>query len=62
MGFPDIDHGTLYRELRRLEKDGFVSSEWETGDSGPAGAYTASPTPARKCCEAGPKSFPATSA
>ena len=36
MGFPDIDHATLYRELRRLEKDGFVSSEWETGDSGPA--------------------------
>ena len=36
MGFPDIDHATLYRELRRLEKEGFVASEWETGGSGPA--------------------------
>ena len=36
MGFPDIDHATLYRELRRLEKDGFVASQWETGESGPA--------------------------
>lgn len=36
MGFADVDHATLYRELRRLEKEGFVSSEWETGDSGPA--------------------------
>ena len=36
MGFADVDHATLYRELRRLEKEGFVSSEWEAGDSGPA--------------------------
>ena len=36
MGFTDVDHATLYRELRRLEKEGFVASEWETGDSGPA--------------------------
>ena len=36
MGFGDIDHATLYRELRRLEKEGFVNSEWETGGSGPA--------------------------
>ena len=36
MGFPDVDHATLYRELRRLEKEGFVASEWETGGSGPA--------------------------
>ena len=36
MGFPEIDHATLYRELRRLEKEGFVASEWETGGSGPA--------------------------
>ncbi len=36
MGFPEVDHATLYRELRRLEKEGFVASEWETGGSGPA--------------------------
>ena len=36
MGFSGIDHATLYRELRRLESQGFVASEWETGESGPA--------------------------
>ena len=36
MGFTNLDHATLYRELRRLEKEGYVASEWETGDSGPA--------------------------
>lgn len=36
MGFAGIDHATLYRELRRLERDGFVASEWQTGESGPA--------------------------
>lgn len=36
MGFTDVDHATLYRELRRLEKEGYVSSQWETGNSGPA--------------------------
>ena len=36
MGFLDIDRATLYRELRRLEKEGYVASEWETGGSGPA--------------------------
>ena len=36
MGFSGVDHATLYRELRRLEREGFVTSEWEAGDSGPA--------------------------
>ena len=36
MGFAGVDHATLYRELRRLEREGFVASEWETGESGPA--------------------------
>ena len=36
MGYTEVDHATLYRELRRLEKEGFVASEWETGNSGPA--------------------------
>ena len=36
MGFSGVDHATLYRELRRLEGQGLVTSEWEAGDSGPA--------------------------
>ena len=36
MGFPEVDHPTLYRELRRLESQGHVASEWQTGGSGPA--------------------------
>jgi poly-beta-hydroxybutyrate-responsive repressor len=40
-GFQDSspDPGAIYRNLRRLEEDGFVISEWETGDSGPAKRY-----------------------
>ncbi|MGI6358712.1 MAG: helix-turn-helix transcriptional regulator [Bacillota bacterium] len=30
------DAGLVYRTLRRLEKLGVVSSEWETGGAGPA--------------------------
>ncbi len=36
MGFGDVDHATLYRELRRLEREGYVDSVWETDGSGPA--------------------------
>ncbi len=36
MGFAEVDHPTLYRELRRLEKEGHVESEWQTDGSGPA--------------------------
>ena len=36
MGFSDVDHPTLYRELRRLEQQGHVASEWQTDGSGPA--------------------------
>ena len=53
MGFPDVDHATLYRELRRLEKEGFVASEWETGGSGPARESTASQRPGKRCCADG---------
>lgn len=31
----EVDAGGLYRVLRRLEEDGFVTSEWAPGDSGP---------------------------
>ena len=36
MGFPEVDHATLYKELRRLESDGYIESEWQTDGSGPA--------------------------
>ena len=36
MGFFGVDPATLYKELRNLEKEGFVSSEWQTDGSGPA--------------------------
>lgn len=36
MGFTTIDHATLYKELRNLEKQGLVSSSWGTDGSGPA--------------------------
>ena len=36
MGFPRVDHTALYKELRNLEKGGYVTSNWETDGSGPA--------------------------
>lgn len=30
-----VDAGGLYRTLRRLEDDGFVTSRWVEGDAGP---------------------------
>ncbi len=30
-----VDVGNLYRTLRRMEKDGWVSSNWGTGENGP---------------------------
>jgi poly-beta-hydroxybutyrate-responsive repressor len=35
-GLPAFDQGTVYRTLRQLEKSGFVSSFWDTSESGPA--------------------------
>lgn len=35
-GLPVFDQGTVYRTLRQLEKNGLVSSFWDTSDSGPA--------------------------
>jgi poly-beta-hydroxybutyrate-responsive repressor len=35
-GFEEVDAGTLYRTLRRMEKEGLCESEWETSKSGPA--------------------------
>ena len=32
----EIEIGSLYRTMRQLEKNGFVSSEWDTGQEGPA--------------------------
>jgi PadR family transcriptional regulator, regulatory protein PadR len=35
-GFAALNPGTCYRKLRQMEKDGMVSSHWETSESGPA--------------------------
>lgn len=31
-----VEHGALYRTLRRLEENGFVVSNWDVSGSGPA--------------------------
>ena len=35
-GMPQCDSGTVYRQLRQLERSGFVDSFWDTSESGPA--------------------------
>ena len=35
-GFEAMNTGTLYRTLRRMEKDGVLESSWETSGGGPA--------------------------
>lgn len=43
-GLPVFDQGTVYRTLRQLEKNGLVSSFWDTSDTGPARRmYTLTP-------------------
>ena len=39
----DIEEGTLYPLLRRLEKQGLLESEWETSESHPRKYYRISP-------------------
>ena len=34
--FEEISAGSLYRTLRRTEKEGLCKSEWETSEGGPA--------------------------
>jgi PadR family transcriptional regulator PadR len=36
LGFEAINPGTLYRTLRKMEKDGLCSSSWHTASGGPA--------------------------
>ena len=31
----DADAATVYRNLRRMDKDGLIQSHWEVGESGP---------------------------
>lgn len=41
-GIPDS--GTIYRNLRRLEKENYVESSWQAGETGPAKrVYTITP-------------------
>jgi poly-beta-hydroxybutyrate-responsive repressor len=35
-GFEALDRGSVYRILRQLEKDGLVTSGWDTSKEGPA--------------------------
>jgi PadR family transcriptional regulator PadR len=35
-GLSAINPGTFYRTLRQMEKDGMVSSSWDTSEGGPA--------------------------
>jgi DNA-binding PadR family transcriptional regulator len=39
----DIEEGTLYPLLRRLEKQGLLASEWEVGENRPRKYYRISP-------------------
>ena len=36
LGFAAVDPATVYRALRQMEKEGLVSSSWQTGAAGPA--------------------------
>jgi DNA-binding PadR family transcriptional regulator len=38
-GYFDLEQGTLYPALHRLEKDGLVSSHWEVVEDGPSRKY-----------------------
>ncbi len=35
-GYQPTDPGSIYRQLRHLEQQGFIRSSWETSDAGPA--------------------------
>jgi poly-beta-hydroxybutyrate-responsive repressor len=36
LGFEAVNPGTVYRTLRKMEKDGLCESQWETTAEGPA--------------------------
>jgi PadR family transcriptional regulator PadR len=36
LGLAASDPATIYRTLRRLEKEGLINSDWEPGEAGPA--------------------------
>ncbi len=38
-GYFDLEQGTLYPALHRLEKDGLVDSKWEVVEDGPSRKY-----------------------
>lgn len=43
-GYEATDPGSIYRQLRQLERQGFIRSSWETSAAGPARrTYTLTP-------------------
>ena len=38
-GYFDLEQGTLYPALHRLEREGFVRSEWQVVEDGPSRKY-----------------------
>lgn len=45
LGIANVDSGTVYRALRRLNDEGLVSSSWEEAAAGPARRrYAVTPT------------------
>ncbi len=35
-GYQPTDPGSIYRQLRQMERQGFIRSSWEASDAGPA--------------------------
>ena len=54
-GFSDrLDPGTVYRNLRRLEEEGLVTSHWDVGEGGPARRLYGLTDEGRRCFMPGP--------
>ncbi|MFZ0859525.1 MAG: helix-turn-helix transcriptional regulator [Candidatus Sulfotelmatobacter sp.] len=51
----EIEKAVLYRTLRRLEQNGYVTSAWDVGKPGPARRFTPLPKMAKHTCGNGRK-------
>lgn len=52
-GERSLDPGTVYRNLRRLEDEGLVSSRWDIGEGGRPSVCTALLKRVKRCCTPG---------